>query len=454
MINHISEVAELLVIYTMAMLITHYVFLEMKQKRQNLFHIVAILCIEGIYLVTGFELAVNALLFFMALNIFLSRKKHRFRGALLCFPIAGIADGLALPIVTLPARLARMGESSETEYQLLIYGVLAVAYIIFLIRGKQWRERFEVELEGRTLLVWEKILLCFIGILLMVLSTVLDMPIRETANGQDAIGYVYLMVVLLGITSFIMTLAMIIVVLVGNKQNFYHGKVSDMQFNIIVMMAEIVENRDKNTGGHIRRTATYVEIIAKQLKKEGKFKEELTDVYVKDMIVAAPLHDIGKIHVSDVILNKNGRLTDEEFAIMKTHAEAGRELLTNAKLHLGNFSYLDIAVDMAGSHHEWWDGSVKGYPDGIKGEEIPLCARIMAVADVFDALISKRCYKEPMPLEKAYAIIREESGTHFDPMVVDAFFAAQDKVEAALAQFREEEEQWGDADMACIQKQG
>ena len=145
------------------------------------------------------------------------------------------------------------------------------------------------------------------------------------------------------------------------------------------------------------------------------------------MSVAAPLHDIGKIHIPDAVLNKPGRLTDEEFTTMKTHTTAGEKLLAHAKDELGESEYLNIAVEMAAYHHEWWNG--KGYPYGMSGEEIPLCARIMAVADVFDALTSKRCYKNAMPLDKAYAIIREEPGTHFDPTVVDAFFAASEDIE-------------------------
>ena len=138
--------------------------------------------------------------------------------------------------------------------------------------------------------------------------------------------------------------------------------------------------------------------------------------------MAAPLHDIGKIHIPDAVLNKPGRLTEEEFAVMKTHTTAGQELLLRAKAELGESGYLNTAVEMAAYHHEWWNG--KGYPYGLNGDEIPLCARIMAVADVFDALTQKRCYKSAMPAEKAYAIIREESGAHFDPKVVEAFFAA------------------------------
>ena len=194
-----------------------------------------------------------------------------------------------------------------------------------------------------------------------------------------------------------------------------------MQSGMISFMAEVVENRDDNTGGHIRRTAKYVDGIAKELKRRGGYSDILTDRYMENMMVAAPLHDIGKIHIPDAVLNKPGRLTEEEFEIMKTHTTAGEELLAHAKEELGESEYLIMAVEMAAYHHEWWNGN--GYPYGISGEEIPLAARIMAVADVFDALTSKRCYKDAMPLEKAYAIIREESGTHFDPVIVEAFFA-------------------------------
>lgn len=210
-------------------------------------------------------------------------------------------------------------------------------------------------------------------------------------------------------------------------------QIAKFQHNIIVTMADIIESRDENTGGHIKRTAAYVEIIARRLQQDGLFTEILTDDYIRDMIVAAPLHDMGKIHVSDTILNKNGELTEEEFSIMKTHTTEGRKMLENATETLGVFSYLSVATDMANYHHEWWDGS--GYPEGRDGDDIPLCARIMAVADVFDALISKRCYKEAMSVEEAYSIIRDETGTHFDPVISEAFFASTEEIEKTLSDF-------------------
>lgn len=212
-------------------------------------------------------------------------------------------------------------------------------------------------------------------------------------------------------------------------------QLSDIQHNIIVTMADIIESRDLNTGGHIKRTAIYVGIIARKLMGEGRFAGILTQDYMDDMIVAAPLHDMGKIHVPDQILNKNGRLTDEEFAVMKSHAAVGKELLDVASESLGEFRYLMIAKQMAESHHEWWNGN--GYPNKLVGEDIPLCARIMAVADVFDALVSKRCYKDAMDLDVAFGIIEKETGTHFDPVIGTAFLECREEVEMVLKELAE-----------------
>ncbi|MCH5252804.1 MAG: HD-GYP domain-containing protein, partial [Lachnospiraceae bacterium] len=245
----------------------------------------------------------------------------------------------------------------------------------------------------------------------------------DSAYGYEIMSFIGIS----SVASFIMTITIIVPIMQGNKRSFYHEQVSNMQSGMISFMAEVVENRDDNTGGHIRRTAKYVEDIAKALKRKGVYSDILTDRYMEDMVVAAPLHDIGKIHIPDAVLNKPGKLTEEEFEIMKTHSRAGEELLIHAKTELGESEYLNMAVEMAAYHHEWWNG--KGYPYGICGDEIPLPARIMAVADVFDALTSKRCYKNAMPLEKAYAIIREESGTHFDPAVVEAFFVVAEDIE-------------------------
>ena len=199
-------------------------------------------------------------------------------------------------------------------------------------------------------------------------------------------------------------------------------RIQRMQEVLIMEFAEMVEARDKNTGDHVKKTAEYVEAIAQELKVEGQFKDKLTDGYIRKLKQAAPLHDIGKIAVSDLILNKNGKLTDDEFAIMKSHTTEGGKILQKiVDDGKGAFDadYLNESIEMASFHHEKWDGT--GYPNRLKGEEIPLSARIMAVADVFDALIAERVYKKGFSYEKAMQIITEGAGKHFDPVVVEAF---------------------------------
>lgn len=213
-------------------------------------------------------------------------------------------------------------------------------------------------------------------------------------------------------------------------------EINRIQVNIISTIADLVESRDAETGQHTKRTSAYVNAIARELVKEGKFTDILNDEFVENMTLAATLHDIGKICISDTILNKPGKLDKDEFEIMKKHTTAGRKILIDIMDNLGETEYLKIAKDMAGAHHEWWDGT-RGYPDRIKGEDIPLSARIMAIADVFDALITVRPYKHAFTLEEALNIIHEEKGTHFMPEIVDAFDAALDEIVAISEKYAE-----------------
>lgn len=201
--------------------------------------------------------------------------------------------------------------------------------------------------------------------------------------------------------------------------------ISAMQNSLIAVMADMVESRDKHTGNHVKHTAAYSRLIMEELRREGYYEDILTDEFIDHMESSAPLHDIGKIQISDTILNKPGRLTDEEFEVMKSHTTVGRDIIESASEAVPESSYLDEAKNLAAYHHEKWDGS--GYPHNIAGEEIPLSARIMAVADVFDALVSKRSYKEGFPVERAFAIIEEGMGTHFDPIVAQAFLNVKEE---------------------------
>jgi len=202
-----------------------------------------------------------------------------------------------------------------------------------------------------------------------------------------------------------------------NKIKKKERQISVLQNCLITVLADIVESRDQNTGDHIKKTAAYSKLLLKCIKKKGLHLDIITDEYIEDVANSAPLHDIGKIVVPDAVLNKPGKLNDEEFKIMKEHAKAGRQIIDKAMKLVPNSGYLKEARHLASYHHEKWDGT--GYPEGLSGENIPLSARVMAVSDVLDALLSKRCYKPPMDFDKAISIIKEESGKQFDPEIVE-----------------------------------
>lgn len=202
----------------------------------------------------------------------------------------------------------------------------------------------------------------------------------------------------------------------------------------ILTMASLAETRDSETGNHIRRTQFYVKELAQKLSTHPKFKALLTPAFIQMLFKSAPLHDIGKVGIPDRILLKPGKFEPHEFEIMKTHALLGKQVIEFAEQQLGRqVEFLTLAKEIAYCHHEKWNGS--GYPQGLAGEDIPVSARLMAVADVYDALISRRVYKEGMSHEKAAAIIIEGRGQHFDPDMVDAFIELQDAFQAIAARF-------------------
>ena len=223
---------------------------------------------------------------------------------------------------------------------------------------------------------------------------------------------------------------------IKNLLSFYHSKeaylslanislkeIQDVQTVMIESLATLAEYRDPETGEHIKRTQNYVKALAQHLMKEGLFKKELTERNIELIYLSVPLHDIGKVGIPDDVLLKPGKLTPDEFELMKTHTIIGHEALLRTGSKIKDNAFLKYADDVAYTHQEKFDGS--GYPRGLKGTEIPLIGRLMAVADVYDALISKRVYKEAYSHEKAVGIIKASNGSHFDPILVNAFLEIQ-----------------------------
>ena len=230
---------------------------------------------------------------------------------------------------------------------------------------------------------------------------------------------------------------------IRNKNVFLVGEVTKRNKEVefiqdvtILALASLAETRDNETGSHLRRTQQYVRLLAERLQRHPRFSLLLTRTNIELICKSAPLHDIGKVGIPDHILLKPGRLTAEEFVLMKTHTTLGKEAIQNAERQMGRGApFLNFAKEIAASHQEKWDGS--GYPQGLAGEQIPIAARLMAVADVYDALISTRVYKPAMTHEEAAKIIAEGSGAHFDPAIVDAFLAISQEFRGIALRFQD-----------------
>ena len=211
-----------------------------------------------------------------------------------------------------------------------------------------------------------------------------------------------------------------------NQENPAMKELTRYHDEMVIGFSTLIESRDSSTGGHVKRTTQYVKLLAEELRRRCYYSEILTKDYMSNLLKAAPMHDVGKIAVPDAILQKPGRLTPEEFEIMKLHAQKGGEIIQESFGRMGNEQYLEIACHIAKYHHEKWNG--KGYPEGLKRKEIPLCARIMAIADVFDAVSADRCYRAALPLDECFEIIQEGSGQDFDPILAEVFLDLREEI--------------------------
>ena len=211
-------------------------------------------------------------------------------------------------------------------------------------------------------------------------------------------------------------------------EDLVHEKVreiSESQMSTIFALSKLAESRDRETGRHLERVQRYCTILAEGLRKQPRDKSVIDDAFIRNLINASPLHDIGKVAIEDRILLKPGKLTEDEFEIMKTHSSIGAATIEAVHEQYPRNSFISMGISMARSHHEWWNGS--GYPQSLTGESIPLPARIMAVADVYDALRSTRCYKGPYSRNESREIIEKGGGKQFDPLLVNVFLSTEDE---------------------------
>ncbi len=300
---------------------------------------------------------------------------------------------------------------NKIDYQIGVYtnysiGVPAViSYIAIGFYGlftlvTFWIKRFYIQKNKRTAYI--------VALITVWLILAIQVVFNETLVSSIAVGIVIISIYLCMENPLIKFL------------EYYHSE-------MVMGFATLVENKDGSTGDHIRRSSAYAVLIAEELRKNPQYKSIITKDYILNLKKAAPMHDIGKIGIPDNILQKPGKLTNEEFETMKKHPEIGDKIIIETFGHLDDDDYENMASQVAYGHHEKWNG--KGYPNHLQGTDIPLCARIMAVADVFDAVSMKRCYRDAMPLVVCYKIIKDGKGEDFDPDVVDAFFANLKKVE-------------------------
>lgn len=293
------------------------------------------------------------------------------------------------------------GEYSRGEYYMVYIGayIVSLLYLIFVFYyiSKRFRNR-------NLFILIASVVVIFAGII----PSLID---RETKTAF--LGMTFMAIVLYSYYDNLTQQELADNLAVQNE------RIKSMQSSMIIGIANLIESRDSSTGTHVKNTSNYVKKLVYAAKDAGLYPETITDDFVQMIISAAPLHDIGKIAVPDSILRKPGKFTEEEFEIMKTHAAEGGKMICQVLEDTNDEEYVKIAQEVATYHHEKWNG--RGYPEGLTGEEIPVSARIMALADVYDALTMKRVYKEAFSAEKALEIIEEDTGTHFDPLLAPLF---------------------------------
>lgn len=419
--DYIFLYLEFLVQYIAMFLIQRYVFLErgLEKTKQKIFYAVTI--VMGL-IICAFFSAERASMFAMlvcGLNIVLARTEKKLTGFFLVIPIVGMMDGLIIPIMVLPDSLFSFDKNVLTLYQASVYTIIIVLLLLFYKYGKEWRTHFALEMRHRYVQKWEQVLLWIVGCMMMLFSVFMTRDIASISNafGTAVAKDIAASMIAEGLMSFVLTVTTIILIMQGNKRSYYNGIAESrresgerLTIQMVKALANTIDAKDSYTNGHSTRVAEYSVLLAKRMGYTG---EKLEHLYY-----AAVLHDIGKIGVPREIINKPSRLTDEEYAMIKSHPVTGSNILKEVT------EIPDIAIG-AKYHHERYDG--KGYPEGLSGTDIPELARIIGVADAYDAMTSKRSYRDVL----AQDIVREEilkgKGTQFDPEIADVMLQLMDE---------------------------
>ena len=399
----LEAIFQAILIFVEMILIKKYIFLEpdVDNGGKKKFYLASFF----IYMISFFcidDLSIFVLFLIIAINIIKVGKKKRVRRILQIIPMIGYVNGSTLPLVLIPVIVLEMSEERKVIHYLIVYSLCFLAIILFYFIGKRWRERFENELRNRQLLDWERVILCAVGFILIVYSNVVTTIPQEGLVHDIIRNDIMRNMVFTAIIVVALTIVVIVLVIQGNKRAFYFKKVNNVSMQMVQALANTIDAKDSYTNGHSTRVARYSIMIA---KKMGYKDEE-----IEKLMYAALLHDIGKIGVPREIINKPSRLTDEEYAIIKTHSEIGANILKEIT------EMPDITIG-ARWHHERFDG--KGYPDKLAGTDIPMLARIIGVADAYDAMTSKRSYRDVLSQDIVRSEIEKGKGTQFDPDIAD-----------------------------------
>ncbi len=455
MLGMIGASIEITIMFIALSLCRRYVFLEknLEGKKQQYFNIGAVVLLILCDLLLGEVFAQLCLFLIVGTNISLARTTHRFAGFFLVIPIAGIVNGIIMPVF-LVVSMAIGLVVDDIRYILLVYGGILAFLLLFYVKGKNWRHRFESQMGDRKLQKWETLLLCIVGCLMMAFSSMLgysmtllqqqseiqaekteeesiNLEVEEAEKTDqesqnlnaadleeldqdtlisDVAGQFVSNLVLTGMVSFILSITIIILIMQGNKRAYYYEKTQHLSLQMVQALANTIDAKDSYTNGHSTRVAKYSVMIAKRMGYQG--------ADIKRIQYTALLHDIGKIGIPVEIINKPSRLTDEEYEIIKTHPVIGSRILSEIT------ELPDISIG-ARFHHERYDG--RGYPDHKKETEIPEIARIIGVADAYDAMTSKRSYRDVLPQSVVRGEIEKGRGSQFDPGIAEVMLEIIDE---------------------------